>query len=79
LIGIFTNHLRANKIPNLRGLSDAQNKCPVVKILGAILNKVDKNINEYYYSYHNAPDDTKKHNRHKPAKAKKLPRYAGLF
>ena len=37
-----------------------------VKILGAVLNKVDMNTNEYYYYYYyNASDDTKKHNRHK--------------
>jgi len=38
-----------------------------VKILGAVLNKVDLNTNEYYhYYYYNASDDTeKKHNRHK--------------
>ncbi|TGE34851.1 polysaccharide biosynthesis tyrosine autokinase [Desulfosporosinus fructosivorans] len=32
-----------------------------VKILGAVLNKVDMNTNEYYYYYsYNASDDTKK-------------------
>lgn len=35
-----------------------------VKILGAVLNKVDINTKEYYYYYYNASDDTKKkHNR----------------
>ncbi|MHB8077042.1 CpsD/CapB family tyrosine-protein kinase [Desulfosporosinus fructosivorans] len=38
-----------------------------VKILGAVLNKVDMNTNEYYYYYsYNASDDTKKkHTSHK--------------
>ena len=31
-----------------------------VKILGAVLNKVDVNLNEYYYYYYNSSDDTKK-------------------
>ena len=38
-----------------------------VKILGAVLNKVDLNTHEYYYYYYyyNASDYTKKHNRYK--------------
>ncbi|HWQ41177.1 MAG TPA: CpsD/CapB family tyrosine-protein kinase [Desulfosporosinus sp.] len=37
-----------------------------VKILGAVLNKVGVNTNEYHYYYYNASDDTKKkHTRHK--------------
>jgi len=38
-----------------------------VKILGAVLNKVELNTNEYYYYYYNndSDDTKKKHNRHK--------------
>ncbi|MFZ3100858.1 MAG: CpsD/CapB family tyrosine-protein kinase [Desulfitobacteriaceae bacterium] len=36
------------------------------KILGAVLNKVDMNTNEYYYYYHyNGSEDTKKQHKHR--------------
>jgi capsular exopolysaccharide synthesis family protein len=42
-----------------------------IKILGAVLNKVDLNTNEYYYYYYNESDETKrKQNRHKARKRK---------
>ena len=50
-----------------------------VKILGAVLNKVDLNANEYYYYYYNESDEVKKHKRRLARLAKKLPIFAKLL